>query len=72
MLKKLQLQDGQPTAISISPSAGHEDGYVSKYNSSTGEFIETAQVHGIHNEEKIASITDIQIRSRRQSTLSTS
>mmetsp|Transcript_6794 Transcript_6794/g.6706 ORF Transcript_6794/g.6706 Transcript_6794/m.6706 type:complete len:350 (+) Transcript_6794:3282-4331(+) len=40
--------------------SGHEDGYISKYNSSTGEFIETTQVHGIHNEEKVVSITDIQ------------
>lgn len=40
--------------------AGHENGYVSKYDGTTGEFIETVQAHGIHNEEKSASITDIQ------------
>lgn len=40
--------------------AGHEDGSVSKYNSKTGEFIQSVQAHGIHNEEKVVSITDIQ------------
>ena len=39
---------------------GHDNGYVSKYNSANGELIDTLQVHGIHNEEKIVSITDIQ------------
>lgn len=40
--------------------AGHEDGYVSKYDGETGAFIETVKAHGIHNEEKVVSITDIQ------------
>ncbi|KAF7999193.1 hypothetical protein HF325_006725 [Metschnikowia pulcherrima] len=40
--------------------AGHEDGYVSKYDGVTGEFIQTVQAHGIHNEEKVVSVTDIQ------------
>lgn len=40
--------------------AGHEDGYVSKYDGVTGEFLKTVKAHGIHNEEKIVSITDIQ------------
>lgn len=40
--------------------AGHEDGYVSKYDGKTGEFLQTVQAHGIHNEEKVCSITDIQ------------
>lgn len=40
--------------------AGHEDGYISKYDGQTGEFIATVQAHGIHNEEKVVSITDIQ------------
>lgn len=41
--------------------AGHENGYVSKYNGETGEFIEGVQAHGIHNEERNASISDIQL-----------
>lgn len=40
--------------------AGHEDGYVSKYDGVLGEFLQTVQAHGIHNEEKVISITDIQ------------
>lgn len=40
--------------------AGHEDGYISKYDGKTGEFIQTIQAHGIHNEEKVMSVTDIQ------------
>ncbi|EGV62260.1 translation initiation factor eIF3 subunit [Yamadazyma tenuis] len=40
--------------------AGHEDGYVSKYDGHTGEFIQTVQAHGKYNEEKVLSITDIQ------------
>ncbi|KAK7680644.1 translation initiation factor eIF3 subunit [Cerrena zonata] len=40
--------------------AGHEDGYISKYNGKTGEFIQTVQAHGIHNEEKVLAVTDIQ------------
>lgn len=40
--------------------AGHDDGFVSKYNGKTGEFIQTVQAHGIHNEEKVVSITDLQ------------
>lgn len=40
--------------------AGHEDGFVSKYDGKTGKFVQTVQVHGIHNEEKVVSITDIQ------------
>lgn len=40
--------------------AGHEDGFVSKYDGKTGEFLQTVKVHGVHNEEKIVSITDIQ------------
>lgn len=39
--------------------AGHEDGYVSKYTRD-GQFVQTVQAHGIHNEEKVVSITDIQ------------
>lgn len=40
--------------------AGHEDGHVSKYDGKTGEFIQTVRAHGIHNEEKVVSVTDIQ------------
>lgn len=40
--------------------AGHEDGFVSKYDAATGEFIQTVQAHGIHNEEKVVAVTDIQ------------
>jgi translation initiation factor 3 subunit I len=40
--------------------AGHEDGHVSKYDGKTGEFIQTVKAHGIHNEEKVVAITDIQ------------
>lgn len=40
--------------------AGHEDGYISKYDGKTGEFIKTVQAHGIHNEEKVLAVTDIQ------------
>ncbi|ODV80829.1 eukaryotic translation initiation factor 3 39 kDa subunit [Suhomyces tanzawaensis NRRL Y-17324] len=39
---------------------GHDNGYVSKYDSKTGEVVESIQAHGIHNEEKNVSITDIQ------------
>ncbi|OBA23703.1 WD40 repeat-like protein [Metschnikowia bicuspidata var. bicuspidata NRRL YB-4993] len=40
--------------------AGHEDGFVSKYDAATGEFLQTVQAHGIHTEEKVVSVTDIQ------------
>ncbi|KAK6464530.1 WD40-repeat-containing domain protein [Scheffersomyces coipomensis] len=40
--------------------AGLDNGFVAKYDSSNGELLDTAQAHGIHNEEKIFSITDIQ------------
>ncbi|RLV93140.1 Eukaryotic translation initiation factor 3 subunit I [Spathaspora sp. JA1] len=40
--------------------AGHDNGYVSKYDAQTGELVQTVQAHGIHNEEKIVYITDIQ------------
>ncbi|RLV85464.1 Eukaryotic translation initiation factor 3 subunit I [Meyerozyma sp. JA9] len=40
--------------------AGHEDGLISKYDGATGEFIDSVQAHGIHNEEKIHLVTDIQ------------
>lgn len=40
--------------------AGHEDGCVSKYDARTGEFLQTNKVHGIHNEEKVVAVTDIQ------------
>lgn len=40
--------------------AGHDDGYISKYDGETGEFIQTVQAHGIHNEEKVTTVTDIQ------------
>lgn len=39
---------------------GHKDGSVSKYSAETGEFIQSEQVHGIHNEEENVQITDIQ------------
>lgn len=39
---------------------GHEDGYVSKYDGRTGEFLQTVRAHGIHNEEKVVLVTDIQ------------
>lgn len=38
---------------------GHENGFVSKYTSN-GDFVKCIQAHGIHNEEKNATITDIQ------------
>lgn len=40
--------------------AGHEDGYISKYDAATGEFLLGVQAHGIHNEEKNLLVTDIQ------------
>jgi translation initiation factor 3 subunit I len=40
--------------------AGHDNGYVSKYNASTGELIDSVRAHGIHNEEKNVTLTDIQ------------
>lgn len=40
--------------------SGHDDGHVSKYDSTTGELVSTVQAHGIHNEEKNVTITDIQ------------
>lgn len=40
--------------------AGHEDGCVSKYDAHTGAFLHTNKVHGIHNEEKVVAVTDIQ------------
>lgn len=40
--------------------SGHEDGVVSKYDSATGELVQSVQAHGIHNEEKVALISDIQ------------
>lgn len=40
--------------------AGHDDGYISKYDGNTGEFLQTIQAHGIHNEEKVVGVTDIQ------------
>lgn len=39
---------------------GHENGFVSKYDSQTGELVNQVQAHGIHNEEKIHTVTDIQ------------
>ncbi|EEQ42882.1 eukaryotic translation initiation factor 3 subunit I [Candida albicans L26] len=39
---------------------GHDNGYVSKYDSKTGKLVTSLQAHGIHNEEKNVSITDIQ------------
>lgn len=38
---------------------GHEDGFVSKYKAD-GTFVKTLQAHGIHNEEKVLAVTDIQ------------
>ncbi|EDK43341.1 translation initiation factor eIF3 subunit [Lodderomyces elongisporus] len=40
--------------------AGHDNGYVSKYDAHTGELLKSLQAHGIHNEEKNVSVTDIQ------------
>ncbi|CAK9438670.1 uncharacterized protein LODBEIA_P28940 [Lodderomyces beijingensis] len=40
--------------------AGHDNGYVSKYDATTGKLLNTLQAHGIHNEEKNVSVTDIQ------------
>ncbi|EGW34813.1 uncharacterized protein SPAPADRAFT_57892 [Spathaspora passalidarum NRRL Y-27907] len=40
--------------------AGHDNGSISKYDSQTGELVQSLQAHGIHNEEKVVSITDIQ------------
>ena len=31
---------------------GHDNGYVSKYDSKTGKLVTSLQAHGIHNEEK--------------------
>lgn len=39
---------------------GHDDGHISKYDGDTGEFIATVKAHGIHNEENILTVTDIQ------------
>ncbi|CUM66149.1 uncharacterized protein PRCAT00003806001 [Priceomyces carsonii] len=52
--------------------AGHDNGFISKYDGSTGEFIQTAQAHGIHNEEKSSSISDIQLAPEDGSYLITS
>lgn len=41
--------------------AGHEKGEISKYDASTGEYIQSVQAHGIHNEEQTISVTDIQL-----------
>ncbi|KAK6198067.1 Tif34 translation initiation factor eIF3, p39 subunit [Scheffersomyces amazonensis] len=41
--------------------AGLDNGYISKYDSVTAELVDSVQAHGIHNEEKIHSITDIQL-----------
>ncbi|CAI5758921.1 unnamed protein product [Candida verbasci] len=40
--------------------SGLDNGYVNKYDSNTGELIQSIQAHGIHTEEKNISITDIQ------------
>ncbi|CAN3355286.1 eukaryotic translation initiation factor 3 subunit I [Diutina catenulata] len=40
--------------------SGHENGWVSKYDAKTGERVATMQCHGIHNEEKNHTVTDIQ------------
>ena len=47
--------------------AGHEDGYISKYDGATGAFIETVQAHGIHNTETNLLVTDIQLAPEDQS-----
>jgi translation initiation factor 3 subunit I len=39
---------------------GHENGYISKYDAHSGELVNQVQAHGIHNEEKIHTVTDIQ------------
>lgn len=51
---------------------GHDDGSVSKYDSKTGEFLQSVQAHGIHNEEKVVSITDLQFCPEDKSYLITS
>lgn len=40
--------------------SGHEDGYISKYSVKSGDLIKKIQAHGIHNEEKVHTVTDIQ------------
>lgn len=40
--------------------AGHENGYLSKFDAKTGKQVATLQAHGIHNEEKNLFVTDIQ------------
>lgn len=40
--------------------SGHEDGHLSKYDAKTGELVDSYQAHGIHNEEKVVAVTDIQ------------
>lgn len=40
--------------------AGHEDGSISKYDAASGDFLASVQAHGIHNEEKNPTVTDIQ------------
>lgn len=40
--------------------AGHEDGHVSKYDGATGEFLQTVKAHGVHTEEKVVLVTDLQ------------
>ncbi|KAI5955664.1 TIF34 [Candida jiufengensis] len=40
--------------------SGNDDGTVSKFDATTGELLQTLQAHGIHNEEKNISLTDIQ------------
>lgn len=39
---------------------GHEDGHLSKYDAKTGELVDSYQAHGVHNEEKVVAVTDIQ------------
>lgn len=40
--------------------AGLENGYVHKYDSTTGELVAKLQAHGIHTEEDKVAVTDIQ------------
>ena len=44
---------------------GHDNGYVSKYDSKTGKLVTSLQAHGIHNEEK-RQYHRYPIRPRRQ------
>ncbi|KAK6456099.1 eukaryotic translation initiation factor 3 subunit I [Scheffersomyces xylosifermentans] len=45
--------------------AGHDDGYVTKFDATNGELLDTLQAHGVYTEEKIVTVTDIQFAEDR-------